>query len=373
MNFKKKLGGMIVFFAFCLAWSLSAAGLSGQTAQPEQQKTATAAPSPKQLGMVYKTYTLKYIKPEALLKAAKMFFMDATSYDDSVTVLIYEGNIPRFEELLRKLDVEKKAIQFQIYAVVASRGGGEEGKTMPTREPAKAGQTEAAPSPTQRVTPAVPSAKPTGELISLKFKDTDLRDVVLYIAEFARLNVIFDVNARGTVTCNLTDIPWDQALDIVLSQNRMGKMIEGKVLKIAPMYVFSREQNPEKGDVIENKELKKVLDELKALWNFKTYEVDGPTFLTVREETSANNIKLVSNRPLNVLIWNPKIGGEEPGKRTISIEQVMLTGPSVTSSEIVYLSTHDITLKEKGYLVAGVSGYESSRSALILVISAEIK
>jgi hypothetical protein len=41
--------------------------------------------------------------------------------------------------------------------------------------------------------------------------------------------------------------------------------------------------------------------------------------------------------------------------------------------EYVFVDTRDVTLKEKGYLVAGVSGYQSSKSALILVISAEIK
>jgi hypothetical protein len=369
MNRKKRLGGILILFVFFIAWSYPAAGSSGQAEQAEQQKTATVAPS-----MVYRTYTLKHIKPEALLRAAKMFFTDATSYDNSVTVLIWEASIPRFEELLRKLDVEKKVIQFQIFAVVASRER-EEQRLSQAREkqPVNAPAQADLPSLSDSKSRTSDKKEYKGELINLKFKDADLRDVVLYIAEFARLNVIFDVNARGTVTCNLKDFPWDQALDIVLSQNRMGKMIEGKVLKIAPLYVFSREQNPDRGDVIENKELKKVLDELKALWNFTTYTVDGPTFLTVREESSANNVKLVSNRPLNVLIWNPKIGGDEPGKRTISIEQVMLTGPSAASSDIVYLNTHDITLKEKGYLVAGVSGYESSKTALILVISAEIK
>jgi type II secretory pathway component GspD/PulD (secretin) len=374
MNRKKRLGGLVVLGVFCLALSYQAAGFSGRAEQAEQQKTATAAPSPKQLGMVYKTYTLKHIKPEALLHAAKMFFTDATSYANSVTVLIYEGNIPRFEELLSKMDVEKKIIQFQIFAVVASRGR-EEQKTSKAREnfPVNAPAQTGASSPTDSRAGTSDKKEYKGELIGLKFREADLRDVVLYIADFARLNVIFDVNVRGTVTCSLKDIPWDQALDIVLSENRMGKTIEGKILRVAPLYVFSREHNPDEGDVIENKELRKVLDELKALWNFTTYAVDGPTSLTARENSGANNVKLVSNRPLNVVIANPEIVGGEPGKRTISIEQVMLTGPSLTSSDIVYLNTHDITLKEKGYLVAGVSGYESSKTALILVISAEIK
>jgi len=96
--------------------------------------------------------------------------------------------------------------------------------------------------------------KYSGEVLSLKFKDADLRDVVLYLAEFASLNVVFDSDVRGTVTCNLQDVPWDQALDIVLRQNKMGKTIEGNVLRIAPIGVLTREQDDER-KMKESKEL----------------------------------------------------------------------------------------------------------------------
>jgi type IV pilus assembly protein PilQ len=94
----------------------------------------------------------------------------------------------------------------------------------------------------------------TGEPISLKFKDADLRDVVLYLAEFADLNVVFDPEVRGSVTCDLQAVPWDQALDIVLRYNRMGKTIEGNVLRIAPMTVLTREDADQR-KLKESKEL----------------------------------------------------------------------------------------------------------------------
>ncbi|HEX2695718.1 MAG TPA: secretin N-terminal domain-containing protein, partial [Acidobacteriota bacterium] len=96
--------------------------------------------------------------------------------------------------------------------------------------------------------------KYTGEIISLKFKDADLRDVVLYLADFADLNVVFDPDVRGTVTCDLRAVPWDQALDIVLRYNRMGKSIEGNVLRIAPVSVLTNE-DAEQRRLKESKEL----------------------------------------------------------------------------------------------------------------------
>lgn len=101
---------------------------------------------------------------------------------------------------------------------------------------------------------AAEEEKYTGEPISLKFKDADLRDVVLYLAEFADLNVVFDPEVRGTVTCDLQAVPWDQALDIVLRYNRMGKTIEGNVLRIAPMTVLTREDTDQR-KLKESKEL----------------------------------------------------------------------------------------------------------------------
>jgi type IV pilus assembly protein PilQ len=86
----------------------------------------------------------------------------------------------------------------------------------------------------------------TGEIITLKFKDADLRDVILYLGEFAKLNVVFDPEVRGTVTCNLEDVPWDQALDILLRNNKLGKVLEGNVLRIAPVSVLTREDEDQR-------------------------------------------------------------------------------------------------------------------------------
>ncbi len=118
------------------------------------------------------------------------------------------------------------------------------------------------PAPAQTVPPAAQEKKPAyipdkktivggeikfaGEILSLRFKDADLRDVVLYLADFAGLNVIFDPEVRGTVTCNLQDVPWDQALEIVLRQNKMGKAIEGNVLRIAPISALIREEDDQR-------------------------------------------------------------------------------------------------------------------------------
>ena len=81
-----------------------------------------------------------------------------------------------------------------------------------------------------------------GDVITLKFKDADMRDVINYLGEFAGLNVAHDPEVSGIVSCNLVDVPWDQALDLILKQNKMGRTLEGNILRIAPVQTLTRER-----------------------------------------------------------------------------------------------------------------------------------
>jgi len=81
-----------------------------------------------------------------------------------------------------------------------------------------------------------------GEKYTFRFKDADIRDVIRFIARLANLNVIFDPGVSGKVTCELVNIPWDQALDLILRTNKLGYVIEGNVLRVAPLNVLSQEE-----------------------------------------------------------------------------------------------------------------------------------
>jgi len=82
----------------------------------------------------------------------------------------------------------------------------------------------------------------TGEPISLNLKDVDLKDFFRLIHEISGLNIIVDPNVSGNVTLVLDAVPWDQALDIVLKNNRLGKTLEGNVLRIARVETLTAEQ-----------------------------------------------------------------------------------------------------------------------------------
>jgi type IV pilus assembly protein PilQ len=73
----------------------------------------------------------------------------------------------------------------------------------------------------------------TGEPISLDLKDADIKDVFRTISQLTGLNIVIDPEVRGTVTVQLEDVPWDQALDLILKQNSLGYVLENNIMRIA--------------------------------------------------------------------------------------------------------------------------------------------
>ncbi len=243
-----------------------------EKAQAEQQKAYQAEVEKRKAEAelntaVVKTYALKFISATELMRSAKFYVLESTGTESSLTVRIQKRNIADFEALLKKLDVEKKNVQFQVYAILA-----------------------------------------------------------------------------------LKDDPVEN----------LGGPAETKE--------------------ITDKDLKRVLDEMKGIWNFKHYWVDSPSFLIAKDGSGSTRAKLVSRYDLELTLRNVQIRGDEPGKRIISVGEIGLTqkrGISTGGESFgdTLIDTNDITLKEKGYLVVGVSGMPAGwrNGALILVISAEIK
>ena len=64
----------------------------------------------------------------------------------------------------------------------------------------------------------------------MNLKDVDLKDFFRLIHEISGLNVVLDPSVQGNVTLVLDEVPWDQALDIVLRNNGLTKEIDGNVL-----------------------------------------------------------------------------------------------------------------------------------------------
>jgi type IV pilus assembly protein PilQ len=75
----------------------------------------------------------------------------------------------------------------------------------------------------------------TGSPICLNLRDADLADLLKSFAELTGLSFVVYPEVRGTVTASLNDVPWDQALDLILRINGYGYVIEGRVVRIGPV------------------------------------------------------------------------------------------------------------------------------------------
>jgi type IV pilus assembly protein PilQ len=82
----------------------------------------------------------------------------------------------------------------------------------------------------------------TGRLISLDLQDTDIDNALRIIAEVSNLNIIASDDVTGKVTLRLIDVPWDQALDVILKTNGLDKVQEGNVIRIAPVEKLRQER-----------------------------------------------------------------------------------------------------------------------------------
>lgn len=74
----------------------------------------------------------------------------------------------------------------------------------------------------------------TGEKLSLNFQSIEIRSLLQVIADFTNFNIITSETVTGTVTLRLKDVPWDQALDIILQTKGLGMRKTGDVLWVAP-------------------------------------------------------------------------------------------------------------------------------------------
>jgi len=84
------------------------------------------------------------------------------------------------------------------------------------------------------------AARYRGEPVSLDLKDADLVDVCLSFSKIARVNVVVDPGVRGTVTVRLKDVPWDQALELILRMNGYAMVRDGRIIRIGMSEALAR-------------------------------------------------------------------------------------------------------------------------------------
>src|SRR5215475_5746727 len=153
-------------------------------------------------------------------------------------------------------------------------------------------------------TPATSGPKYTGEPISVNLKDVDLKDFFRLIHEISGLNVVLDPNVHGTLTIVLDDVPWDQALDIVLKNNDLARELEGNVLRIATVETLKKEADARRAQI----ESEALAVEKVSVTRFLSYAKAKDAIVTVKKFLSQRG-DVVSDDRTNAVIINdiPKV------------------------------------------------------------------
>jgi len=143
---------------------------------------------------------------------------------------------------LRRISAPRFALPGELTqpsVVLASFGGSTEPARPTPQQAAQQQSGNAAATVANSQTAA--TGRYTGEPISVNLKDVDLKDFFRLIHEISGLNVVLDPAVKGSLTIVLDEVPWDQALDIVLQNNGLDKQLSGNVLRIATRDTMKRE------------------------------------------------------------------------------------------------------------------------------------
>jgi type IV pilus assembly protein PilQ len=164
---------------------------------------------------------------------------------------------------------------------------------LAAEQKAQAGQQAAATGP-----------KYTGEPISVNLKDVDLKDFFRLIHEISGLNVVLDPNVHGTLTVVLDDVPWDQALDIVLKNNDLARELEGNVLRIATVETLKHEADARRAQI----ESETLAVEKVSVTRFLSYAKAKDAIITVKKFLSQRGDVVADDRTNAVIINDiPKV------------------------------------------------------------------
>jgi hypothetical protein len=153
--------------------------------------------------------------------------------------------------------------------------------------------------------------------------------------------------------------------------------VEKKRILIRIFTVIASQDN--RGSEIQNRELKQVLSELQKVLSFNSYRLDGVSAITVMDGQRSSTLTLSSQTPLRFSLDRINLRGNNPGTREIAFrfqlsQKQEVSAVGAKDNQVMYdtLIESESSVKENGYLVAGVSKIGRSGDSLVLIINAEM-
>ncbi|MEG0604434.1 MAG: type IV pilus secretin PilQ family protein [Acinetobacter sp.] len=194
----------------------------------------------------------------------------------------------------------------------------------------------------------------TGNKISLDFQDIEVRRVLQLLADFTSINMVAADTVQGNITLRLKDVPWDQALDIVLKTKNLDKRRNGNVIWIAPVSELIKSEEEEAKAIAQSIKLAPIQTEYIKLSYAKAADVlklieesrDGKGAMSSRTSSSdslalesllSSRGSAVADTRTNTLIVNDTALNIDKVRKLIdlldvSVKQVMIEARIVSAS-----------------------------------------
>ncbi|WP_427926876.1 type IV pilus secretin PilQ [Acinetobacter schindleri] len=135
----------------------------------------------------------------------------------------------------------------------------------------------------------------TGKKISLDFQDIEVRRVLQLLADFTDINMVAADSVQGNITLRLKEVPWDQALDIVLKTKNLDKRRNGNVIWIAPVSELIKAEEEEAKALAQSVKLAPIQTEYMQLSYAKAADIEK----LITQNKSAQNSNNSSNNSTN--------------------------------------------------------------------------
>ncbi|MNG88646.1 Type IV pilus biogenesis and competence protein PilQ precursor [compost metagenome] len=157
-----------------------------------------------------------------------------------------------------------------------------------------------------------------GEPLSLNFQDVQVRSVLQVLADYAGVNLVASDTVQGSITLRLQEVPWDQALDLVLRSKGLGRREEGNVLLVAPLSELTEQSLGTRVGLELDAQLQPLRRELLPIHHAKASEL-----VEVLQATLADDGILTGRGSLSVDERTNTLVAHQPDDRLAELRQLV--------------------------------------------------
>lgn len=156
----------------------------------------------------------------------------------------------------------------------------------------------------------------TGKKISLDFQDIEVRRVLQLLADFTGVNMVAADTVQGNITLRLKDVPWDQALDIILKSKNLDKRRNGNVIWIAPVSELIKAEEEEAKAIAQSVKLAPLQTEYIQLNYAKAADIEK----LITDGKNASNSRSGSNTSSSTDPLGDSVGSLLSPRGTVSVD-----------------------------------------------------